>query len=131
MSVTLKDLEGLDVIGYEPDLPTQKAIDAMCEDAGVRIERSMHFDNVDTVKKAVELGPGVAIVPMRAVSAEVESGRLVALMLNEPNCWRPLGILGKRNRAVTPAMREFIRVLTHSREVVGAIPQPIPPRPLK
>lgn len=125
LSVTLQDLTGTEIVGFEPDLASQKAIDDMFENAGVEIVQSLCFDNVDTVKKAVEIGQGVAIVPMRAVHAEVESGRLTALMLNDPNCWRPLGILGKRNRAVTPVMREFISILTHGRQVSGAFPQPL------
>ena len=124
LSARLRDLQGLDVVGFEPDIPTQKAIDAMFKEAEIEVNQTMRFDNVDMVKKAVELGSGVAIVPMRAVHQEVEAGRLTALMLDEANCWRPLGILGKRNRAVTPAMREFMRILTHGRHMVGSIPQP-------
>lgn len=127
LSVRLKDLSEYELVGFEPDLPSQRAIDDMFKKANVSIESNMHFDNVDTVKKAVELGSGVAIVPLRAVQQEVEQGRLTALMLNESDCWRPLGILGKRNRAVNPAMREFIRTLTHGREVASAIPQPLSP----
>jgi DNA-binding transcriptional LysR family regulator len=125
MSVRLTNLQGVDVVGFEPDLPTQKAIDGMFQRAKVEVHQKMQFDNVDMVKKAVELGTGVAIVPMRAVHKEVEAGRLKALMLNEPDCWRPLGILGKRNRAVTPAMRKFMEILTHGRHASSAISQPL------
>ena len=127
LTVTLQDLTNFEIVGFEPDLPSQKAIEAMFQRADVEVQQSLCFDNVDTVKKAVEMGQGVAIVPMRAANAEVESGRLTALMLNDSDCWRPLGILGKRNRAVTPVMREFISVLTHGRQVSGAFPQPLKP----
>ena len=125
LSVTVEDLADSEMVGFEPDLPSQKAIEDMFQQAGVEIHQRLCFDNVDTVKKAVEMGQGVAIVPMRAAHVEVETGRLTALMLNDPNCWRPLGILGKRSRAVTPVMREFISVLTHGRQVSGAFPQPL------
>ena len=125
LSVTLQDLADCELVGFEPDLASQKAIEDMFQGAGVEMQQSHCFDNVDTVKKTVEMGQEVAIVPLRAVHGEVESGRLIALMLNDPNCWRPLGILGKRNRAVTPVMREFISILTHGRQVSGAFPQPL------
>lgn len=123
--VSPKDLAGLDFIGFHPDLPSSKALDNMFKKAGIRVEMKMEFDNVETVKNAVALSPSVAIVPLRSVSEDVERGRLKALMLNDPDCWRPLGILGKRNRAMTPPMREFIRVLTHGRQnsSVTAFPQ--------
>ena len=125
MSVTLPDLSGSEYIGFDPDTPTQKAIDGMFARSGVTVNQTLSLDNVDTVRKAVEIGPGVAIVPMRAVADSVAAGHLTALMLDDPDCWRPLGILGKRNRAMTPAMREFIRVLTHGRQLVGPLPSPL------
>ena len=125
MSVTLQDLAEEEMIGFEPDLPSQKALEQMFENEGIEMQQTMSFDNIDTVKRTVEIGPGIAILPLRAVHPEVDAGRLHALMLNTPDCWRPLGILGKRNRAVTPVMREFIKILTHGRQVEGAIPEPI------
>ncbi len=122
-SASLTDLQGQDFVGFQPDLPTRKALDAMLKRSQVEVNRAIEFDTIDAVKRAVELGSGLSIVPHRAVQKEVETGRLRALMFDDEECWRPLAILGKRNRAMTPTMREFIRVLTHGREVSGAFPE--------
>ncbi len=119
-AVTVKDLAKLPMVGFEPDLPSRQALDKAFSRAGVKMNQVLDLDNVDTVKKAVELGSGFAIVPLRTVHHDIEMGRLRGVMFNDRNCWRPLGILGKRNRVMTPVMREFVRILTNGRHVPEA-----------
>ena len=71
----------------------------------------MEFDNIETVKRAVEIENGISIVPQTTVQAEVRSGSLVAVEITDPEMWRPLGILLKRNRSRSPAQRELIGML--------------------
>ena len=124
-SVTVEDLAKHPMVGFEPDLPTRQAIEKTFERAGVKMNQVLDLDNVDTVKKAVEIGSGFAIVPMRTVDQELEAGRLRAVMFNDQDCWRSLGILGKRSRAMTPAMREFVRILTNGRLLKGPVTMPV------
>ena len=78
---------------------------------GVTVKRSMEFDNVETVKRAVEIGDGISIVPEKTVLQEVQSGILCAIEIEKPGLWRPLGIISKRHRSRTPAQREFLELL--------------------
>jgi len=71
----------------------------------------MEFDNIETVKRAVEIESGVSIVPRNTVRQEVESGILTALEVEGPKMSRPLGVLTKRNRARSPAHKEFVIAL--------------------
>ncbi len=61
--VRLRDLEGEKFISFEPDLPTRKVIDRMLREQGVEIQHAMEFDNIETVKRAVEIENGISIVP--------------------------------------------------------------------
>jgi DNA-binding transcriptional LysR family regulator len=110
---TLKfsDMRGQKFVAFEPDLPTRKAIDRILKAEDVQVERDMEFDNIETVKRAVEVENALSIVPMRSVEAEVKSGTLVAIELKSADMWRPLGLLQKRTRATSPAMREFTNLL--------------------
>jgi DNA-binding transcriptional LysR family regulator len=45
-------------------------------EAGIAPRSVMELDNVDSAKKIVELGLGVAFLPLVAVGEEVRSGRL-------------------------------------------------------
>jgi LysR family transcriptional regulator, transcriptional activator of the cysJI operon len=72
----------------------------------------LEFDNIETVKRAVEIENGVSIVPEAAIQAEVETGALVAVEFNDSTFRRPLGALIRRSARVSPALREFLELLT-------------------
>ncbi len=109
--VDLKELEGQRFISFEPDLPTRKAIDGILKKAGVKIKEVVEFDNIETVKRGVEIENAVSIVPSLSVQEEVEAGILAAAEIDSPDVWRPLGIIRRRTKAISPPMREMIALL--------------------
>lgn len=110
-SITLDRLNGEKFIAFEPDVPTRKVIDRHLRDDNVEIDHVMEFDNIETVKRAVEVESGVSIVPRNTVVQEVESGLLAAVELEGAELSRPLGVITKRNRARSPAHKEFVTAL--------------------
>jgi DNA-binding transcriptional LysR family regulator len=110
-SLPLKALAGQKFVGYERDIPTQKALDKIFREQGVTVQTVMEFDNVETIKRAVEIDSGVAIVPETTVHQEVKGRTLVAVGLDHPNCVRPVGLIHKKNRVLSPAMKRFIELL--------------------
>ena len=118
-SVRLSDLEGERFISFEPDQPTRKVIDRAFRDQGVHIRHAIEFDSVETVKRAVEIENGISIVPARTVRQEVENAALTAIEITSPQMWRPLGVLLKRDRARSPAVREFLALLQKPLETDG------------
>jgi DNA-binding transcriptional LysR family regulator len=64
-----RDLAGQKFIGFDPDIPTRKAIDQIFRDNKLEMEPVMEFDNIETVKRAVEIDHGIAIVPQATVIA--------------------------------------------------------------
>jgi LysR family transcriptional regulator, transcriptional activator of the cysJI operon len=109
--VSLAKLAGEDFISFEPDLPTRKAIDRHFREQSVAIVHKMEFDNIESVKRAVEIEDGVSIVPRTTVRREIESGTLVGIQIDGPRLSRPLAVVTKRNRQRSPAHMEFIAVL--------------------
>jgi len=107
----MRDLEGAKFIGFAADLPTRKAIDRLIREAGVHVDQMLEFDDVETVKRAIEVERGVSLLPQDSVRREVEAGILSAAEIGGAELWRPLGMVKKRTRAVSPAMREFSRLL--------------------
>jgi DNA-binding transcriptional LysR family regulator len=72
----------------------------------------MEFDNIETVKRAVEIDHGVAIVPQATVVQEVKQGTLAAISFKGKEFTRPLAILHRKGRVLTPAMKKFIEILS-------------------
>ena len=109
--IDLKQLAGQKFIGFDPDIPTRKAVDQIFRDHKLEIEPVMEFDNIETVKRAVEIDHGIAIVPQATVQQEVKQGTLIAVHFKGKDFTRPLAILHRKGRVLTPAMKKFIEIL--------------------
>ncbi len=112
--VSMGALAGQKFVGYERDIATRKASDRILRDHGVKPNYALEFDNIETIKRAVEIGLGCAIVPRMTVENEVGRGSLKMLEFSEGTFTRPLAIIYKRGRELSPAVRKFIEVLTQS-----------------
>jgi DNA-binding transcriptional LysR family regulator len=102
--VAMKDLEGLEFIAFEKDIPTRKATDAILEKSGVSVSIVMEFN------------AGLAILPASTVVNEVDRKQLVSFKLEGGIHNRPLAIIHKHTRMLTPALRSFIELLKEGPE---------------
>ncbi len=109
-SIKIKALVGQKFINYAKNIPTRKALEKIFRHENVTVDNVMEFDNVETVKRAVEIGSGVAIVPEETVRVEVGNQSLAAVRL-EGNVQRQLAVLYKKNKVLSPAMKLFIELL--------------------
>src|SRR6266436_1843168 len=110
-SIRLKSLSGQKFIGFEPDIPTRKAIDRLLKESSVQVDHVMEFDNIETVKRAVEIDAGVAIVPQGTVIQEVAKQTLAQMALEDGDFYRPLAAIYKKNKVLSPAMKQFLTIL--------------------
>jgi DNA-binding transcriptional LysR family regulator len=108
----LKVLAGHKFIGFDPDIPTRKAVDQIFRDSKLEITPVMEFDNIETVKRAVEIDHGIAIVPQATVQQELRQGTLAVVPFKGKEFTRPLAILHRKGRVLTPAMRKFVETLS-------------------
>ena len=110
-SVKLSQLQGMDFIAFERDQPTRKATDEILRKEGVEVGVVMEFDNVETVKRAIEINAGCAILPASTVRNELAQNQLVSCKINGKKHLRPLAIIHKKNKLLTPALRSFIEIM--------------------
>ncbi|MCS7337847.1 MAG: LysR family transcriptional regulator [Verrucomicrobiae bacterium] len=109
--IKLKDMSGMKLVCFEGTSPTGAAIDRLLRARKVKVERAMEFDNVETIKRAVEIDAGVAIVPLSTVTQELEKHTLAVVQLDEKGTERPWGVIYKRNKVLSPAMKSFLELL--------------------
>jgi DNA-binding transcriptional LysR family regulator len=111
--VSFEDLRDVRLVGFDSDIPTRKATDQIFREASIDTIPHMEFDNIETVKRAVEIDAGVAVVPYATVQQEVNQGLLKSIPLpgGKP-LKRPLSIIHRKGRVLTPAMKKFISMLT-------------------
>src|SRR5215204_3743481 len=91
--VRAKELKGADFVLFERDTPTRKATDRILKDHGVDVKKIAEFDNIETIKRAVQVGFGLAILPQPAVMDELRNGQLAVVKLAEKEWTRPVGVI--------------------------------------
>ena len=109
--VELRDLDGLDFIGFDEDLPIRRDIDRFLRDQHVHVNVTLHFDNLQMIKEAVAHGEGVSIMPARIMKDEIAQGRLVAIPIAAPELYRPLGIIHRKKKRFYPVAQAFLELL--------------------
>jgi DNA-binding transcriptional LysR family regulator len=105
------ELAGHDFIAFDEDLSIRRELDRFFRARNVEIRVAMHFDNIQTIKEAVALGNGIAILPARTMQTEIAQSRLVAVRLNAPGLVRPIGVVHCKRHTLTGAAREFLGLL--------------------
>lgn len=109
--VKIDSLQGLDFVAFERDLPIRRETDKTMRQNGVRVNVVTEFDNIETIKQAIEVGLGISILPLPTVQNEIERGQLVAIPLVSPVLTRPIGVIYKRRKVFSAAATQFIEAL--------------------
>jgi DNA-binding transcriptional LysR family regulator len=107
----LSAIAGEKFIAFEPDIPSRRAIDKVLKEHGVAVHPVMEFDNIETVKRAVEIDAGLAIVPQTTVVQEVAKQTLAQVHFEDADFYRPLAAIYKKNKMLSPAMKQFMALL--------------------
>lgn len=98
-------------IAFEKDVPTRVWIDNILSRYNTVVRPVMEFDNIETVKRAVEINAGVSILPQATVVQEVATGTLKAIPFSNERFLRPTGIIVRRGRTLSQAARYLIELL--------------------
>ncbi len=110
-SLTLDQLENEDFVAFDRDLPIRREMERYFRQYGVHVNVVTEFDNIETIKQAIEVGMGVSILPAPAVLDSLETHRLAAIPLISPKMTRPIGVIFRRRKIFTSATTRFIEML--------------------
>lgn len=117
-AVSPLDLNGEPFVAFDRGLTIRKAIDRALRQHNARPDVVMEFDNIETIKQAITIAAGVSILPRHTVQKEAGIRTLSAVPFGIPDLVRPVGIIHRRQRPLTPAVSRFIELLQAS----GATP---------
>jgi DNA-binding transcriptional LysR family regulator len=118
--VEVEELEGETVVAFEAGIPTRVFIDRLLKQYGVTVNVEMEFDNIELLKRALEVGSGIGILPVGNIEREAARGDLAFARFKSDEWRRPIAILRRRGKAPSPAERMFLSVL---REGQGGPPR--------
>lgn len=109
--VPLEALEGAQMVAFERGLAIRGELDRLLSRAKVDAPVAMEFDNIENIKRAIEAGMGVSLLPAPTVAREVEAGTLIAVPLTDETIVRPLGIIHRSDRDPNETALAFVELL--------------------
>lgn len=115
-AVDIRELDGEAFVSYDAELSIRRLIDRALRHHNVSFTVALEFDNIETIKRAVEVPSGVAILPEPTLTREVEGGTLAAVRIvgQDPNhrLTRPLAVIHRRNQQLGLTAARFLKFLT-------------------
>jgi DNA-binding transcriptional LysR family regulator len=109
--VTVSKLRGENFVGFDRNLVISKVFGRYLRENQVTVRIVMEFDNIETIKQAVEIGAGISILPEPTIRKEIQSGSLVAVPLATRELRRPVGIIHRQRKIFTPTIVKFVELL--------------------
>lgn len=110
-SLSIQEIDGVDMVAFTNDLTIRRETDRLLKKYHVSTNIVHQFDNLETVKRAVEIGLGVAILPLPTLKRELEFQSLLAIPFSDCRFVRPLGIVHRRHKHLSRAAEKFVELL--------------------
>jgi DNA-binding transcriptional LysR family regulator len=117
--VRIAELPGLPFLHRELESGTRRVVMRMFEQQGLReadVCEVAVFGSNESVREAVKAGLGVAIISARSVARDVQCGVLAAIELDDPAAHRPIYLLQRKNRELSPVAGAFVQHLRQAAE---------------
>ena len=109
--IDIRKLNGLNYVAFEKGMASQRALDRIFQEHKIQVQVVMEFNNIETIKRSVEIGAGVSIVPLMSVQKEVQNGSLAQINFTDKSFYRTIGIIVRSKQALSPAARKFIELM--------------------
>lgn len=109
-SVSVTDLGTEIFIAHNAQSPYRQRVIETFQKCGTPLNILIELPSLEAIKRLVETGVGVALVPKLSAHQEIADGKLVALSVNEMRFVRKLNIVYRKNSSLSHAARAFIDI---------------------
>jgi DNA-binding transcriptional LysR family regulator len=106
--LTVSALDGQPFIAFDRDIPTRRLVDRVLRQRGAAVAVAMELDNIETIKRSVEAGLGLSILPAPALASEVRARTLVVRHPADGKIERAVAVIHRRARELSPQARAFL-----------------------
>lgn len=108
--ISIKDLAAESFIAHNAVSPYRKSVIETFERYEVPLNITVELPSLEAIKRLVERGAGVALVPRLTAEPEIATGSLVALSVSEMRLERSLHIIYRRNSTLSHAAAAFLDI---------------------
>ena len=123
-SVSVSDFSGQSLVLREVGSATRRLAERRFATQRVRWRLAMEIASNEVIKRAVEMGAGIAILSIVVIAREIRDGTLCGIRITDREFVRPLHVACHRARTESPAIRAFVTLAREIRNrisVAGAV----------
>jgi DNA-binding transcriptional LysR family regulator len=106
--VEVADLGVEQFIAHNARSPYRKYVVETFENNETKLNIAIELPSLEAIKRLVEAGAGIALVPRLSVLSEIRNGSLIGVDVRELRLTRKLNIVYRKNSALSHAAKEFI-----------------------
>lgn len=109
--IDIRELNGESFIAFEQGLDIRKKVEQYLRSRYVDVRIVMEFDNIEAIKRGIEINAGVSILPRPSIANELILDSLVEVQIEGSEFVREMNIICRRGRILTPAAASFLKLL--------------------
>jgi len=108
--VSVRDLGAESFIAHNVPSPYREKVIKTFEKHRTPLNISMEMPTLESIKRLVEKGLGIALIPRLAAQIEIERGQLAGLVVREMTFERRLHLIYRKGATLSHAAKAFLRV---------------------
>jgi DNA-binding transcriptional LysR family regulator len=120
--VTIEEVGRDTVIAHNDPSPARERVLRLYERRHAPINIQIALPSLDGIKRAVEMGLGVAVLPRRCALTEIARGQLVAVKVPELGPSRPVRFVYRRTGELSHAAAAFLEIVREAEKTEFAPP---------
>ncbi len=110
--VEIEQLAGENLILMEQGTSLRAYVESLLSAHSVKGKVAMELDNVEAIKKMIEAGLGISLLPFVSVKAEVENAKLSLIKLKvDSEADRKLSIIYRKDKYLSATLKAFLELL--------------------
>jgi DNA-binding transcriptional LysR family regulator len=113
--ITMEEMGQQSVIAHNDPSPARDTVLRLYEQRHAALNICMSLPSLDGIKRAVEMGLGVALLPRRCAQGELGRGQLVAVGVPELRSPRQIRFVYRKDAGLSHAARAFLQLATPQR----------------
>lgn len=110
-TVKLGQLDQQEMVAFSHGLAIRRELDKLLSLHGLEIPVAVEFDNIEMLKRAIEINSGISLLPERTVLREREAGTLHTASISDLSLVRPLAIIHRRSGRLGRTASRFVELM--------------------
>ncbi len=118
--VSIADLGGESFVAHNVSSPLRRQVVEIFERHRRPLNIRVELPTIDSIKRFITMGNGVALLPRLTVQRELETGELIAVPVDELHVRRVLRLVHRRDATLSHAAGAFLRIVREMARSQGA-----------